>query len=207
MMIRCRRDVLAWSFVCAVAVVVTGCHKDSVPGTSASPSPSPGPSSSVLPSSSPSPGGGISTSTTLTLLSAGGSQTLSSEGLSGTLTYPSYTGPSGVTAEYALTTNEPDLPVLPPTGTPIVYGEFVLGSAVTFSGDFGFTAMTIPTSVVTLTSSNVIQETIYDGISGSQIGATVTGTLTGQSVTFGSPGTGSFAASAFDTYYLVITYQ
>lgn len=204
---RWRRELVAWSFVCAVALVVTGCHKDSVPATSASPSPSPGPSESVLPSASPTAGGGITASTTLTLVSSGGSQTLSSEGLSGTLTYPSFTPASGVTAEYVLTTNEPDLPALPPTGTPFVYGEFVLGSTATFTGDFGFSALTIPTSVITLSSSNVIQETIYDGISGAQIGATVTGTLTGQSVTFGSPGTSSFPASAFDTYYLVITYQ
>jgi hypothetical protein len=140
-------------------------------------------------------------------VSGGGSQTLSSSGLSGTLTYPSYTGASGATAEYVLTTNEPDLPALPPTGTPIVYGEFVVGSAITFAGDFGFSALTIPTSVFTLSSTNVVQETIYDGISGAQIGATVTGVLNGQSVTFGSPGTASFPATAFDTYYLVITYQ
>lgn len=200
-MIRWRRDLVAWSFVCGTALTVTACHKDSVPGTS----PSPSPSESVNPSASPT--GGISTSTTLTVASAGGSETLSSEGLSGTLIYPSSTGGTGVTAEYVLTTNEPDLPALPPTGTPIVYGEFILGSALTFAGDFGFSAMTIPTSVVPLSSSNVIQETIYDGISGAQIGGTVTGTLNGQSVTFGSPGTASFPASAFDTYYLVITYQ
>jgi hypothetical protein len=161
----------------------------------------------VNPSASPTSGSGISTSTTLTLATAGGSQTLSSQGLSGTLTYPSYTGAAGVTAQYTLTTNVPTSAPVPPAGTAIVYGEFVLGAGVTFSGDFGFTAVTIPTSVVSLTSSNIIQETIYDGTSGAQIGATVTGNLSGQSVTFGSPGIGSFAASAFDTYYLIITYQ
>jgi hypothetical protein len=206
MSIRWRRDLVAWSFVCATALVVTGCHKDSVPASSSSPSPSP--SGSSNPSATPTGSGGIQAQTTFTLNStAGGSPTLSSSGLSGTLSYPSSSGATNVSAQYTLTTNPPALSFAPP-GTPIVYGELVLGASVQFSNYFGFTNVTIPTSIASLSSTNTVYETLYDGNSGAQLGSTVSLTPNGQSFTFtGFVGSGPFSATAFDTYYLVISYQ
>jgi hypothetical protein len=202
MMIRWRRDFVAWSLLCATALAVTGCHKDSVPA------PSPSPSGSGNPTPTPTPSGsGITAQANFTLNATGGSQTLSSSGLSGTLAYPSYTGGTNVPGQYTLTTVEPALSSLP-SGTPIVYGGLQAGLGVTFSGYFGFTSVTIPTSVVTLSSSNIVSESLYDGNSGNQLGTTINGTLNGQTATFtGSVGTGALPINAFDTYILVISYQ
>ena len=104
--------------------------------------------------------------------------------------------------------DEPAGPILRAAGTPIVYGELVLGASVQFSNYFGFTNVTIPTSIASLSSTNTVYETLYDGNSGAQLGSTVSLTPNGQSFTFtGFVGSGPFSATAFDTYYLVISYQ
>jgi hypothetical protein len=146
---------------------------------------------------------GLTTTTSVTLATNGGSVPLSSTGLSATLLYPSNNGGSGT---YTLTTVEPSLPGTP-TGTPIVYGELQLNAAVNFSGYFSLSSVTLPTTLLTLSSSNQVYETLYDQSLGTQIGSQVTGTINGQTVSFGTVASGSFDASASDIYLFVISYQ
>jgi hypothetical protein len=67
--------------------------------------------------------------------------------------------------------------------------------------------VTFPTARLTLSSSNQVYETLYDQSSGTQIGSQVTGTINGQTVTFGTVASGSFAANVSDVYLFVISYQ
>jgi len=190
MSIYVRRGLFTCLLACASALAFSGCHHfAAVPGANASPT------SSGLP--------GLTTTTTVTLATNGASVPLSSTGLSATLLYPSNNGGSGL---YTLTTVAPSLPGTP-TGTPIVYAEFQLNQATNFSGYFSISSVTFPTSLVTLSSSNQVYETLYDQSTGSQIGSQVTGTISGQTVSFGTVASGSFAANASDVYLFVISYQ
>jgi len=187
-----RRGFLGCFLFGATALALVGCHHEGggVPG--------PTPSSSGFP--------GLTTSTSVTLNGGGGSVPLSSTGLSATLQYASSNG-AGAGGTFTLTTVAPALPGAP-SGNPIVFGELVLTSNVNFSSYFWVSTVTIPTSLLTLTSSNQVFETVYDQTASAQIGNAVTGTISGQTVTFPSIGSGiGFTANANDTYLFVVSYQ
>jgi hypothetical protein len=187
-----RRGFFGCFLLGATALAFAGCHHEgggSVPGGT--------PTSSSFP--------GLTTSTSVTLNSGGGSVPLSSTGLASTLQYPSNNGGGGG-GTYTLTTVAPALPAAP-NGNPIVFGELVLTSSVNFSSYFWVSSVTIPTSLLTLTSSNQVFETVYDQTASTQLGNAVTGTISGQTVTFNSIGSSSFTANANDTYLFVISYQ
>ncbi len=193
MMYRWSRSLVAWSLVCAAAFVVSGCHKNSVPGPSGSPTPIP---SGTFP--------GVTTTTSVTLNINGGSVQLASTGLSETLAYPANSGGTGT---LTLTTI---IPVLPgtPTGTPLVVGELQLNSNVVFTNSyFWISSVTLPPSLFIPTLNNQFTETVYDSNAQSQIGNAVTGNINGQTINFPTIGTGGFTASLNDLYLFVISYQ
>lgn len=190
MSIDLRRGLLTCMLSSAAALALAGCHHfAAVPGSG------PNPTSSSFP--------GLTTTTSVTLATNGGTVPLSSTGLAATLLYPSNNSGTGT---FTLTTVEPTLPGTP-TGTPIVYAELQLNNAVNFSGYFSISSVTLPTTLLTLSSSNQVYETLYDESSGAQIGSQVTGTISGQTITFGTVASGSFSANANDIYLFVISYQ
>jgi hypothetical protein len=186
-----RRSAFRCFLLCATALAFAGCHHEGggIPGGGGTPT------SSAFP--------GLTTSTSVTLNTGGGSVPLSSTGLAATLQYPSNNGGSGT---FTLTTVAPALPGSP-SGTPIVYGELVVTSNVNFSNYFSLSTVTLPTNLVTLTASNQVYESVYDQTSSTQLGSQITGSISGQTVTFGSIGSSAITANANDTYLFVISYQ
>ncbi len=126
---------------------------------------------------------------------------LSSMGIGGTLQYVSNNAFSN-TGTFTLTTTGPTSGLASSVPNALVYFEVQLPSAITFVAPFTISPVVFPTSFST--SGMTFTETLYDQTSDTQIGSTVRGTVSGQSVTF-TPGSGSFATKANDVYVAVVT--
>lgn len=210
-----RPSPLLFALLAALALTVSGCHKDKhvIPATVPTATPSAGagdtptPEATDTPTPSPSPtisAGGVGASTTVTIAAGGGSVTLGSSGYSGTLTYPSNNSGGSATAAFSLNSNAPSsLPSPAPTGSPLLYFDFILTTSVTFNANFGVTSITVPASNP---SGVTYVATMYDTDGGMEIGTPLTGTISGQTVTFGVPASsGNFSAIAADPYVTVIS--
>ncbi len=188
--------------------VAAGCHKKSdsvIPPVE--PTASPSPVASVTPSPSPSPVGTIaptSAQTSATLNNAGGSLMLSSNGLSGTLSYPGNTGSASVGAAFTMSTTVGTLPSPAPTGTPIVEFTLQLSTTTTFTGPLVVTPVSLPSSFSP--NGATFYESLYDTTAGVQLGSTAQGNASGQTLTFPGATAGQFSANAGDVYAFVISY-
>ena len=201
------RPILFSAALLLTAFVAAGCHKkDSVlPPVEATPTPTA--AASDTPSPSPSPVGTIaptSAQTSATLDASGGSLMLSSNGLSGTLAYPASNASGSVGAAFTMSSSVGTLPSPAPTGTPVVEFTLQLSDGVTFQSPLVVSPVSLPSSFQ-LNGASVF-ETLYDTTAGVQLGSTVQGTASGQTLTFGAMTTGGFGATAGDVYAFVVSY-
>ncbi|MGP6156778.1 MAG: hypothetical protein ACLPYS_04550 [Vulcanimicrobiaceae bacterium] len=202
-----RSGTLAWVLFCAAALGVSGCHKNNnvVPAADISPSPgasvSAGPSTSPSPSPSPSLAPGTAT-TSFTLVPGGGSVTLSTNGVAGTLVYPASTAGASASGAFTLTTVAPAIPSPAPTGTSSIFFQLQFSTTIAFQSGFVVSPVTLPLSVTT--TGVTWLETIYDSTTGATIGSAATGSVSGQTVSFAAVG-GPFSATAGDIYLIVIS--
>ena len=199
----------AWPLL-AAAALFAGCHHvdNATPG---GPTPTPTTSGSGSPTNTPTATGSPSTAPTLPATTAstvfnlnptGGSVTLSSSGLAGTLVYPSGTFSGTASAQYTLTTVPPSVVPSPaPTGTGIAYFLLQVGTPVAFSAGIYVSPVILPSGYAP--GSNFVQ-TLYDQTTGTAIGTPTTGTLSGSSISFPAVPT-AFTANAFDVYLIVVS--
>jgi hypothetical protein len=146
----------------------------------------------------------LTATTSVNLSATGGTITLGSGGLSGTLTYPSNTGGTAAAA-FTITTQPLSIPSPAPTDTPIVFFEFQLSASVQFTSPFSLSSCAFPTSFGT--SGLAFTQTVYDQTTGALLGTPMSGTVSGQTVTFGPVNGSAFNATAGDVYLIVISYS
>jgi hypothetical protein len=214
-----RSGTSVWVAVCSAALVVGGCHKNNdvvpapvasssaSPSASGSPGASPGASASASPSPSPTPvptlAAGTAT-TSFTLAPAGGSVTLSTDDVGGTLVYPASTAGVAASGAFTLTTVPTAIPSPAPTGTSSIFFQLQFSTSIAFATGFIVSPVTLPASVQT--TGLTFTETVYDQTTGAALGTPANGVASGQSVSFAAT-SAPFNATAGDVYLIVISYQ
>ncbi len=186
----------SWYALGIVSLSISGCHiHNTMPGVSPSGSPSGNPTnnSNGLPTTD--------ASTQFSVNGGGGNVPILSLGVGGTLTYVGSNAIS-VTGTFTLSTVAPAS--APPTTTnALIYFEVQLGSSATFNAPFYVSPVIFPDGYST--SGTTFTETLYDENTGLAIGVPLTGVVTGQSVTFPAPPSGSFPTISTDTYLAIIS--
>jgi len=206
--------VIAWACCTVAALAVSGCHKkDNVtPVVVASASPSASESGGATESASasatdsPSPTPAPTNSPPPASASFSGafnqSITLSSNGYAGTLVDYAGGSSSAVNVAFALTTNAPTVPSPAPTGSIFLSFTVQLTGGFTFSGS-PISPVVLPSSIST--SSSTFVETVYDQTAGAQVGSSITGFPSGQSISFVAPSGDTFTFNGSDVYLITIS--
>lgn len=202
-----RQRAMLWPLAALALAVAAGCHHDTNHSIPVAPTASPTPFGTPSPFPTPSPvpsTGNVTATETVTVNPTGGTFQLTTSGYSGTLAYEANSASQSAGGAFTLTNVPQAVPSPLPSGTPVLYFTLQLSSSIPFDSVINMSTVVLPPSIP-LSASTTVTEDLYDQTTGTQIGTTSIGTVSGQTVQFAPVSVGPFNESAEDVYLFVIS--